>query len=130
GHRGGARPAPARLPRLVGDTLVPPVPAPPCPAKGAGRRRLDRGALLPPRHRGARPARPSREAGLMDLVPLFDLRLRTPRLELRLPTRPELEELRELARDGVHPADEMPFAVAWTDEPYSDRKSTRLNSSH
>ena len=56
----------------------------------------------------------------MDLVPLFDLRLRTPRLELRLPTRPELEELRELARDGVHPADEMPFAVAWTDEPYSE----------
>ena len=56
----------------------------------------------------------------MDLVPLFDLRLRTPRLELRLPTRPELEELRELARDGVHPPDEMPFAVAWTDEPYSE----------
>ena len=56
----------------------------------------------------------------MDLVPLFDLRLRTPGLELRLPTRPELEELRELARDGVHPPDEMPFAVAWTDEPYSE----------
>jgi RimJ/RimL family protein N-acetyltransferase len=56
----------------------------------------------------------------MDLSPLFDLRLRTPRLELRLPTRPELEELREVARAGVHPPEEMPFAVAWTDEPYSE----------
>jgi RimJ/RimL family protein N-acetyltransferase len=56
----------------------------------------------------------------MDVSPLFDLRLRTARLELRLPTRPELEELRELARAGVHPPDEMPFAVAWTDEPYSE----------
>lgn len=48
------------------------------------------------------------------------MRLRTPRLELRLPTRPELEELRELARAGVHPPEEMPFAVAWTDERYSE----------
>ena len=56
----------------------------------------------------------------MDISPLFELRLRTPRLELRLPTRPELEELRELARAGVHPPEEMPFAVAWTDEPYSE----------
>jgi RimJ/RimL family protein N-acetyltransferase len=57
---------------------------------------------------------------LTDLSPLFDLRLRTARLELRLPTRPELEELRDLARAGVHPPEQMPFAVAWTDEPYSD----------
>lgn len=56
----------------------------------------------------------------MDVAPLFALRLRTPRLELRLPTRPELEELRELARAGVHPPEEMPFAVAWTDETYSE----------
>ena len=57
---------------------------------------------------------------MTDLAPLFGLRLRTPRLELRLPTRPELEELREVARAGIHPPDEMPFAVAWTDEPYSE----------
>ncbi len=56
----------------------------------------------------------------MDISPLFALRLRTPRLELRLPTRPELEELRDLARAGVHPPVEMPFAVAWTDEAYSE----------
>jgi RimJ/RimL family protein N-acetyltransferase len=56
----------------------------------------------------------------MDISPLFGLRLRTPRLELRLPTHRELVELRELARAGVHPPEEMPFAVAWTDEPYSE----------
>ena len=56
----------------------------------------------------------------MDLSPLFCLRLRTPRLELRLPSHDELVHLRELARAGVHPSAEMPFAVAWTDEPYSE----------
>ncbi|HEY2183122.1 MAG TPA: GNAT family protein [Gaiellaceae bacterium] len=55
----------------------------------------------------------------MDVPPLFGLRLRTPRLELRLPTHDELVELREVAHAGVHPPEEMPFAVAWTDEPYS-----------
>jgi RimJ/RimL family protein N-acetyltransferase len=57
----------------------------------------------------------------MDLAPLYGLRLRTPRLELRLPTHDELVELRELARAGVHPSGEMPFAYPWTDEPYSER---------
>jgi len=53
----------------------------------------------------------------MDLAPLSALRLRTPRLELRLGTGDELLELKELALHGVHPPDFMPFAVAWTDEP-------------
>jgi RimJ/RimL family protein N-acetyltransferase len=57
----------------------------------------------------------------MDLSPLFGLRLTTPRLVLRLPTPDELAELREVARAGVHPPELMPFAVAWTDEPYSER---------
>ena len=56
----------------------------------------------------------------MDISPLFDLRLRAPRLELRLPTHAELVELRDVARAGVHPPEQMPFAVAWTDEPYSE----------
>jgi RimJ/RimL family protein N-acetyltransferase len=56
----------------------------------------------------------------MDISPLFELRLETPQLELRLPTQEELVELRELARAGIHPPEEMPFAVAWTDEPYSE----------
>ncbi len=53
----------------------------------------------------------------MDVSALLALRLRTPRLELRLPTRPELEQLREVARAGVHPPEFMPFSVAWTDDP-------------
>jgi RimJ/RimL family protein N-acetyltransferase len=51
---------------------------------------------------------------------LYALRVRTPRLELRLPTVGEHVELRELARAGIHPPEEMPFGFAWTDEPYSD----------
>jgi RimJ/RimL family protein N-acetyltransferase len=50
-----------------------------------------------------------------ELSPLFDLRLRTPRLELRLGTPEEIDELGRLARRGIHPAEEMPFGVAWSD---------------
>ena len=51
----------------------------------------------------------------MNIEPLYGLRLRTPRLELRLPTEAELVELYELAAAGIHPPEEMPFAFAWTD---------------
>lgn len=49
-----------------------------------------------------------------DISPLLGLRLRTPRLELRLPREDELVELAGVARQGVHPPDEMPFLIAWT----------------
>jgi RimJ/RimL family protein N-acetyltransferase len=49
--------------------------------------------------------------------PLYGLRLRTERLELRLPTDDELIELLDLARAGIHPPDEMPFGVAWSTIP-------------
>ena len=52
----------------------------------------------------------------MNLEPLWDIRVRTPRLELRLPTEEELEELYEVAAAGIHPPEEMPFGVAWTDD--------------
>jgi RimJ/RimL family protein N-acetyltransferase len=51
----------------------------------------------------------------MSIDPLYGLRLRTPRLELRLGSREELVALGELAREGIHPPDEMPFLVPWTD---------------
>jgi RimJ/RimL family protein N-acetyltransferase len=51
------------------------------------------------------------------LWPLFDLRIRTARLELRLPTEVELIELAAIAAAGIHPPEEMPFAFAWTDLP-------------
>jgi RimJ/RimL family protein N-acetyltransferase len=43
------------------------------------------------------------------------LRVRTPRLELRLPTRAELLALAEVARAGIHPPERTPFYVPWTD---------------
>ena len=52
---------------------------------------------------------------MTDLTPLYELRLRTPRLELRLGSREELHDLGRLAEQGIHPPEEMPFAVAWTD---------------
>jgi RimJ/RimL family protein N-acetyltransferase len=47
--------------------------------------------------------------------PLFGLRIRSERLVLRLPTDDDLPGMLELARAGIHPPDEMPFGVAWTD---------------
>jgi RimJ/RimL family protein N-acetyltransferase len=47
--------------------------------------------------------------------PLYALRIRTPRLELRIPDDEDLVELFEAARAGIHPPDEMPFGVPWTD---------------
>jgi len=52
---------------------------------------------------------------LTDVTALFALRLRTPRLELRLGDAAEVAALGELARQGIHPPEEMPFAVAWSD---------------
>jgi RimJ/RimL family protein N-acetyltransferase len=53
----------------------------------------------------------------MDIAPLYGLRLRARRVELRLPTLPEVEALREVALAGIHPPEFMPFSVAWTDDP-------------
>jgi RimJ/RimL family protein N-acetyltransferase len=50
------------------------------------------------------------------LEPLWDIRVRTPRLELRLPTEEELVELFRVAEGGIHPPEEMPFYVPWTDD--------------
>lgn len=47
--------------------------------------------------------------------PLRNLVLRTPRLELRPDDDAGLDELVAEAYAGVHPADEMPFGVPWTD---------------
>jgi RimJ/RimL family protein N-acetyltransferase len=52
----------------------------------------------------------------VNLAPLAGLRLRTRRLELRLPDDAALEQLYEVAAAGIHPPEEMPFGVAWTDD--------------
>jgi len=51
------------------------------------------------------------------LWPLFDLRLRVEDFELRPPTDDDLVELLAVAKSGIHPPEEMPFAVPWTDPP-------------
>lgn len=56
-----------------------------------------------------------RQLFTIPLNPLTKLRLRTPRLELRLATRAELRQLAAVARNGIHDPDAMPFVVPWTD---------------
>jgi len=51
------------------------------------------------------------------LWPLFDLRIVTERLQLRLPTDDEVAGLMAIARAGIHPPGEMPFGIPWTDKP-------------
>ena len=47
--------------------------------------------------------------------PLFDLRVATPRLEIRLPTDDELYRLLVVTDAGIHDPDTMPFSIPWTD---------------
>jgi RimJ/RimL family protein N-acetyltransferase len=54
---------------------------------------------------------------LTDHWPLFGLRLRTPRLELRFPDSDDLGALAGLASGGVHDPERQPFVAAWTDGP-------------
>lgn len=51
------------------------------------------------------------------LWPLYALRLRTERLELRLPDEAEIGALCAVAKAGIHPSGEMPFGVAWSIKP-------------
>jgi RimJ/RimL family protein N-acetyltransferase len=58
---------------------------------------------------------------LTDVWPLFGLVLRTPRLELRVPSLEQLAALAVLADEGVHDPAEMPFETPWTDRPPGPR---------
>lgn len=49
--------------------------------------------------------------------PLFDLRVRTPTLELRYPNDDDVIELVALAVRGIHDPADMPFGMPWTDAP-------------
>jgi RimJ/RimL family protein N-acetyltransferase len=48
--------------------------------------------------------------------PLFDLRIRSERVEIRLATDEDLVQLARLAAGGVHDPATMPFLKPWTDE--------------
>lgn len=58
--------------------------------------------------------------------PLFDLRVRTPRVELRPPTDEDLLAVVDLIRHGVHDPAEMPFSNPWTDAPSPDLERNSL----
>jgi RimJ/RimL family protein N-acetyltransferase len=60
-------------------------------------------------------------AGQGSFWPLFDLVVRTPRLELRLPREDEFAAIVALVDGGVHHPATMPFFVPWTDREPSQR---------
>ncbi|RKS06910.1 RimJ/RimL family protein N-acetyltransferase [Nocardiopsis sp. Huas11] len=49
--------------------------------------------------------------------PPMGLRVRTPRLELRLPSMEDLAALGDVAAAGIHTPEQMPFSEPWTDQP-------------
>ena len=53
-------------------------------------------------------------APLAAIWPLFQLRIRSENLVLRVPTDEDLVPLLAVAKAGIHPPDEMPFGIAWT----------------
>jgi len=58
--------------------------------------------------------------------PLFDLVVRTPRIEVRYPDDELLIELAALAARGVHEPDRMPFLTAWTRAPSPELERAAL----
>jgi RimJ/RimL family protein N-acetyltransferase len=54
--------------------------------------------------------------GLGSFWPLFDLVVRTPRLEWRLPRDEEFADLIAVVDAGVHDPELMPFTIPWTDQ--------------
>jgi RimJ/RimL family protein N-acetyltransferase len=59
--------------------------------------------------------------------PLFDLVVRTPRIEIRYPNDELIVELASVAARGVHDPDTMPFLSSWTraDSPELERSALR-----
>lgn len=58
--------------------------------------------------------------------PLFDLRIRTPRLELRYLDDELCTELALLAARGIHDPEFMPFALPWSDVPSPEQERNAL----
>lgn len=58
---------------------------------------------------------------LTDVWPLFGLVLRTPGLELRIPSLEQVAALAEVADAGIHDPAAMPFLTPWSDLPPGER---------
>ena len=63
---------------------------------------------------------------LADLWPTYGLRIRTSRLQLRLPNDVEVAALAEVAGGGVHLPSERPFLTPWTEGTSADRARSVL----
>jgi RimJ/RimL family protein N-acetyltransferase len=63
---------------------------------------------------------------IADHWPLFGLRLRTPRLELRVPDLDDLAQLAAVAAAGVHDPEYQPFVVPWTEGTPQERARNTL----
>jgi RimJ/RimL family protein N-acetyltransferase len=63
---------------------------------------------------------------LADHWPPYALRIRTPRLCLRLPDLSELAAFADLAGRGVHHPSERPFLTPWTEGTFEDRAKSVL----
>ncbi|MBM7788416.1 GNAT family N-acetyltransferase [Tenggerimyces flavus] len=66
---------------------------------------------------------------LIDHIPVLGLRVRTSRLELRFPSGDELATLAELAAEGIHEPDMMPFGNPWSELP-GPKLSRRVIQQH
>ena len=62
------------------------------------------------------------------LWPLFDLVVRTPRLELRYPDDELAAVIAELSAEPIHDPAEMPFSHPWTDIPAEERPRGALQN--
>jgi RimJ/RimL family protein N-acetyltransferase len=58
--------------------------------------------------------------------PLFDVRVITPVLEIRLPRDEDLVDLVDEIVAGIHDPESMPFTKAWTDDPSPRRERESL----
>ncbi|GGU13992.1 GNAT family N-acetyltransferase [Nocardioides albus] len=63
-----------------------------------------------------------------EVWPFFGLVIRTPRLELRLPSDDELVRLAHVAADGVHDPGDRPFLTPWAERPPLERARHVLRS--
>jgi RimJ/RimL family protein N-acetyltransferase len=68
-------------------------------------------------------APPERRAPAQDAWPLFRIRIRTARLELRPVDDDLIPTLAQVARAGVHDASSSPFANGWTDRSRAEWES-------
>ncbi len=70
-------------------------------------------------------------SSLQNIWPIFNLRIRTPRLELRPVDTDTTADLAQLAARGVHDPAVMPFLTAWTDvEPPEQQRATLRHHWH